>query len=119
VPRYEEDALRAAPRMIERLVNANTQNVREKLVVHYKGRLGSVLFYNALIEAIWSMVGDLAIRTQQGYESGYFKKCKYCDIPFLATDKRQKFCPRPESLGPGQSKCSLKYHQHKLKIRRG
>jgi len=116
VPRSEAEALRGAPHIIETLVNANTENIRQKIVVHYKDRLGSVLFYNALIEAIWSMVGDLAIKAQQGHESGYFLKCEWCRTPFLATDKRQKFCPRPEWAGPGESLCSLGYRQHKVQV---
>jgi len=119
MPTSEADALQSVPYFIERLVNENTKNLQQKLVVHYKGRLGSVLFYNALIEAIWSMVGDLALKTQQGQESGYFKRCEYkeCNTPFLATDKRQRFCPRPEEAGDGESLCGLKFRQHNLQTR--
>jgi len=63
VPRSEAEALRAAPHIIEILVNANTENIRQQLIVHHKGRLGSVLFFNALIETIWSMLGELASLT--------------------------------------------------------
>jgi hypothetical protein len=119
MPRDKGNALIAVPHVIEILVNANTENVRSKLVVHYKGKLDSVIFYNASIEAIWSMVGDLAIRTQQGQGSAYFVKCKYCQTPFLAKDKRQQFCPIPEGYtGRKQSLCGLKYRQRELQARK-
>jgi hypothetical protein len=111
VPRSTSEALWAAPSLISLLVNANTKNVRSELVVHHKARLGSVLFFRALIEAIWSMLGNLALAA--GDDSVHWEKCVHCHTPFLATDDRQQFCPPPEGgfVGRRQSLCGLKHRQ--------
>lgn len=114
VPVSAGEALRFAEVFIAMLVNGNTENMRQKLEVQHNGTLVSVLSFRALIEAIWSMVGDLALKIQQGQENGYFKKCEWCKITFLATDKRQRFCPPATGQ---QSLCGLKYRQHKLQLK--
>ena len=114
-PKSESDALWYAPSVITLLVNANTMNIHQELILDSKGRIMPVQRYHALIEAIWSMVGDLATKTRQEDESAYFKRCKRCGTPFLATDKRQKFCPPILSK---ESLCGNKFRQHKFQAKK-
>jgi len=119
VPRSEGEALWSAPSLIEIFVNANTRDIHQELVAGHNNELGSVLFCNTLIEAIWSMAGNIAVKTAG--EGDYFRRCEWCNTPFLATDKRQKFCPTPEGLSGKrkQSLCGLQYRQHKLQTKTG
>jgi len=111
------------------LVNANTAKIREELVqrqelmwverdvtVMVASRREGLVWvrrYGALIEVIWSMVGDIAVKGHQDGEV-YLRRCEWCRIPFLATDKRQRFCPPP--AGSKKSLCGLKYRWHKMQI---
>ena len=58
------------------------------------------------------MVGELAVRSTA--EGDYFRRCEWCGTPFLANDKRQRFCPDEFSK---QSLCGLKYRQYKLEAK--
>ena len=91
------------------------------VTVFYGARQKNLLVYRSLVEAIWSMVGELALKVQTGNTKGYFKRCHECDTPFLATDKRQQFCPRPEGdlVERNQSLCGLKYRQRNQKPKDG
>ena len=109
-PKSESDALWYAPSVIALLVNANTKNIHRELMISFRGKIMSVQWYYALIEAIWSMVGDLAMKAQQEGESGYFQRCELCNSVFFAKDKRQRFCP--PNIGQ-QSLCGLKFRQRK------
>jgi len=119
ISRDGKGALQCIPKIIEILVNNNASNIHSKIGVSANGELTSYLAFSALIEAIWSMLGDIAIKTQKGNEAGYIKKCAWCGTPFLAKDKRQLFCPAPEGYGTRQqSLCGLKYRQHKLLVKK-
>ena len=134
IPKTDREALWYARPFVALLVNANTRSLHQRLVVHQtkesdtkegmKAFFSSVLFYDSLIEAIWSMVGELAIRIEEGHEDGYLKRCDWCQSVFWTGDKRQRFCPRPEGdkveRNKGerrQSLCGLKYRQHNLKVK--
>ena len=109
-PKSESDALWSIPTILSFFVNANTRNIKQELWINSKGRIMSIRRFHALIEAIWSMVGDLAMKAQQEEEKRYFRRCIWCNTPFLATDKREKFCP--PILGK-ESLCGLKFRQRK------
>lgn len=115
-PKSESDALWSIPSIIALLVNANTKNIHQKLDISHKGRIIPLQMYHALIEAIWSMVGDLAIKAQQEKEKESFKICGWCGSPFWATHKRRKFCP---PIFGKESLCGLKYRQHKFQAKKG
>ena len=114
-PRSDEDALWYAPSIITLLVNNNTRNIYEELILDSKGRIIPVQFYRALAEAIWSMVGTLAVKAQQDEERPYFKICKGCGTPFFAKDKRQLYCP---PIKGQQSHCGLISRQHRFQAKK-
>lgn len=120
LPESTKDALNIAAVTITILVKGNTENMRQELMAGHNAALSSILSFNALIEAIWSMIGDLALKAQRGQEDGYFKKCEWCSMPFLASDRRQRFCPGPtwSTRESKQSLCGLKFRQHKLQIKK-
>lgn len=115
-PKSESDALWYAPSIITLLVNANTRTLRQELILNSKGKIFSIQLYHTLIEAIWSMAGNLATRAQQDPENGYFRRCAWCNTPFLATDKRRKYCP---PIFGKESLCGNKFRQHKFQAKKG
>jgi|GEM_PF-4598689 len=115
-PKSESDTLWAIPHVIAILVNANTKNIHQELMISSRGRIMSVQMYQALIEAIWSMVGNLAMKAQQEGERIYFNRCEWCNSVFIAKDKRQRFCP--PIIGK-ESLCGLKFRQRKCQANKG
>lgn len=110
-PTIDSDILGVIPSLIANLVNDNTKNMHQEL---WQDEFLWVMRFRSLIEVIWSMVGDIALKSTG--EGDYFRRCEWCNTPFLATDKRQRFCPPPE-VGGGlkkQSLCGLQYRQHKV-----
>jgi len=110
LPLSHADALGLGRVTVTEMVNANIANIRQELVPRYQD-LVWVRIFHALIEVIWSMVGDIAVKAQQE-GGGYLRRCEWCQTPFLATHKRQRFCPPPE--GSQQSLCGEKYRWHKM-----
>ncbi len=108
-PNKPGDVLSVVPSLIATLVNANTKGMRQEL---WEKEFVWVRKYRTLIEVIWSMVGELAVRSTA--EGDYFRRCEWCGTPFLANDKRQRFCPDEFSK---QSLCGLKYRQYKLEAK--
>jgi hypothetical protein len=108
-PNKSGDVLSVIPSLIATLVNANTKGMRQEL---WEKEFVWVRKFRTLIEVIWSMVGELAVRSTA--EADYFRRCEWCGTPFLANDKRQRFCPDEFSK---QSLCGLKYRQYKLEVR--
>ena len=115
-PRSERDALWYAPHLISLLVNRNTAHIHQELIPNSRGTIRSVQICHSMIEAMWSMVGTLAMKAQHDEERPYFGICDECDTPFFAKDKRQKYCPPAEGEGK-QSLCGLKHRQHKFKAK--
>lgn len=108
-PTKPGDILGGIPSLIATLVNANTRNMRQEL---WQTEFLWVRKFRSLIEVIWAMVGELAVKSTG--EGDYFRRCEWCGTPFLAKDKRQRFCPDEFSK---QSLCGLKYRQHKLEAK--
>ncbi|MFC1965956.1 hypothetical protein ACFLWI_03300 [Chloroflexota bacterium] len=115
VPSTEEDALWFARDMITMLVNKNTEHVRQELELYNESQIRKIQIYLVLIEAIWSMVGELVFRAQLDEERPYFKKCGLCDTPFYAKDRRQRYCP---PIKGRQSHCGNIARQHKFQAKK-
>lgn len=113
-PTIDSDVLGIVPSLIANLVNDNTRNMHQEL---WQSEFLWVMHFRSLIEVIWSMVGDIAVKSTG--EGDYFRRCEWCNTPFLATDKRQRFCPPPEGWAGkrNQSLCGLQYRQHKLQAK--
>lgn len=115
-----------AAKMLTRLVNNNTEGISWKLSCDEStGTIAQDLGFNALIEVIWYQVARLAISAQE-QKGQIVRICRQCQIPFMATDRRQQFCP-PE-IFPRQDKskrkpgslCGARYRMNKMnKMRKG
>lgn len=101
---------------VSHLINVNTAGVRRRFVIDAKKpRFTTQLSANALIEVIWYLVGNAALISQEGNGKS-IKNCKECNLPFIATDRRQQFCP--PSAVPGkrqQSLCGAKWRMRKFR----
>jgi len=113
-PRTSKEAQEMAIHIIKTVVNDNTKGIRMELKDEGDGLIIWNRQYSALIEAIWLMVGDMAIITREGNDRLYLRRCEWCNTPFKATHKRQRFCP--PDIG-NQSLCGLKYRQHRFKAK--
>ena len=114
----DEEVVWLTRTIIAMLVNDNTEKIRQVLK---GGREESVWLrrFNSLIEAIWSMVGDLAVKTEQQSEKAYARQCEECGEMFFSNDRRQKFCPPIEGLdGHRQSTCGLRSRQRTYRKRK-
>ena len=103
--------------IVAMLVSDNTEKMHQVLEGG-REELIWVRRFNGLIEAIWSMVGDLATKAEQQSEKEYFVRCEHCKEVFFSDDGRQRFCPPVEGqAGRRQSLCGLQYRQHKLQAK--
>ncbi|UNC92419.1 hypothetical protein [Candidatus Contubernalis alkaliaceticus] len=94
--------------MVSHLIDENTKRVRRTLFLGGKklDRFMQSFYSRSLIEAIWYMIGDAALLSQEKNGKG-IRTCKECGLPFIVTDKRQQFCPGDEySKG---SLCGARY----------
>jgi ribosomal protein S27AE len=118
IPYYDEHtSLYSAHVLLDWLVNQNIKNIHSRLFIGECWIRG----YEAVIETIWVMVGDIAIKAYKDNDNIYLRRCEYCGTPFLATHKKQIFCPPSTMLslhGRKQSPCGLKYRQRKLQNRK-
>lgn len=85
-----------AIQMASHLINTNSRGVsrviglaEEDLAPAIPWQFAQLLNGRSLIEVIWHQVGDAALNP-----SGKGTRiCNECGLPFIVTDKRQKFCP--------------------------
>lgn len=78
------------------LININIQNAVRTIGIKTKRSVPTEQYiftqqfaFRSLIEAIWYMIGDAAVNlNRRGV-----RICQECGLPFIVTDKRQKFCP--------------------------
>ena len=68
----------------------------------------SVLKFTALIQLIYWQVADWI-------DGERLRRCEECQTSFFARDDRQRFCPRPLALGPGESLCAKRFHMRALR----
>lgn len=88
-----------AIQMASHLINTNSRGVSRVIGLMEKNSMPVIpcqfvqlLNGRSLIEAIWHQVGDAALNP-----SGKGTRiCNECGLPFIVTDKRQKFCPGDE-----------------------
>lgn len=83
-----------ALQMVNLLINKNTEGVHRQLILD-TNNLDRSLFQFAsrsLIESIWYLVGDAYLLSFEKKGKGV-GTCEECGLPFIMTDKRQKFCP--------------------------
>jgi hypothetical protein len=113
-PVTAKDALWCAPSIITILVNGNTTHLHRELMLDSKGKIVEVQLYRALTEAMWSMIGTLAIKAQLGEERPHFRMCKFCGTIFFANHGRQWFCP---PIWGQQSSCGNAIRQRKYQVR--
>lgn len=83
-----------ALQMVNLQINKNTEGVRRQLILNEREMNKSVPQFasRSLIEAIWYMVGDIYLLSFEDKGKG-IRTCEECGMPFIVTDKRQKFCP--------------------------
>jgi hypothetical protein len=114
---------RDAQLLISILVNENTKGVRRTFGFD-EGRLGFRRYYgfDALIEVIWYMIGDVFMASQKEQRQkeegkGLIRLCECdgCSKPFIAHDKRQRFCP-PE-FGEKESLCAVRNRMRRRRKR--
>jgi hypothetical protein len=97
-----------AAELLAHLVNANTGGVRHKLRYHsLDNGIHRGLTARALIEAIWSMVGEAASLATESRFSGV-RLCEECGAPFIVTNMRQKFCPNARLGDSSESNCGAR-----------
>ncbi len=118
LPAQEQDILDIVPGLVTDIVNDNTQNMGQELWSDVRTDGTQFLWvhkFRSLLEAIWSMVGDLAVKGVAN--PSRLRRCEWCGAIFEVTDKRQKFCPPVESpfVSRQQSPCGLSYRQKKLR----
>lgn len=107
-----------AIQIVNHLVNSNSEGVQRRLLL--KGntipetpyKFAQQLAARSLIEAIWYMVGNAALLSQEKNGKGV-RTCQECGLPFIITDKRQRFCP-----GDAFSKGSLCGARNRMKKHR-
>ena len=95
-----------AKEILTHIINTNTKGVRRRLYVTAEGKISHQLEASALIEVIWHHVGDAALPSGNG-----IRICKECGLPFIVTDKRQRFCPG-DDFSSG-STCGTRYRVRK------
>ncbi|MBM3131731.1 MAG: hypothetical protein FJZ95_01695 [Chloroflexi bacterium] len=98
------------------LVTANTEGVRY-CFREDGGRMTAYRSWDALIEVIWALVGDMAVSaTEQDKRKGklaHIRGCALCHTPFLAHHGRERYCPPPE--GSKESLCGRTARMRKLR----
>ncbi len=85
-----------AVQLVSHLININSRNVVRTIGIKTKRSTPTEQYvftqqfaFRSLIEAIWYMVGGAAVNlNRKGVQI-----CRECGLPFIVTDKRQKFCP--------------------------
>lgn len=113
----EEDFVRQHARdVLAYLVEHNTGSVR-RVLVSATGELGHKHEFGSLIEAIWYMVGDKALLSQER-GGGVIASCEECGNLFVASRKPARghfaFCP-PELSGQKYSLCGLRNRMRRLR----
>lgn len=97
-----------AAELLAHLVNANTAGVTHRLRYNIlDNRIHRGLTARALIEAIWSMIGEAAAPPAESRFSGV-RLCEECGAPFIVTNVRQKFCPNARLGDSSESNCGAR-----------
>ncbi len=88
-----------AQKLLIKVINKNTESVREMLQLSKDNIIVPEFQADSLLDVIYWHVGRAAL-------SGV-RSCKECGTPFVALDKRQKYCPGDEFSATG-SLCGLR-----------
>ncbi len=94
------DPVSAAHQYLRSLINPNIREVAFQLYEAPQGKSQFFFHFRAMIEVVyWHLANAL--------EGGKVRRCAECRRPFIATDRRQRFCPPP---GAGRSRCASRFH---------
>lgn len=94
------DPVSAAHQYLRSLINPNIREVALQLYEAPQGKSQFFFHFRAMIEVVyWHLANAL--------EGGKVRRCAECRLPFIATDRRQRFCPPP---GAGRSRCASRFH---------
>lgn len=94
-------ALEFAITILKELLNENVKGIRRKaFLTKDPYKIKSYFHFDALIQVVFWQLFDAA-------ENGEFRRCKQCQAPFIARDKRQRFCPA--RYGEKESRCTIAY----------
>ena len=94
------DPVCAAHHYLRSLINPNIREVALQLYEAPQGKSQTFFRFRAMIEVVyWHLANAL--------ERGEVRRCAECRRPFIATDRRQRFCPPP---GAGRSRCASRFH---------
>lgn len=108
-----------AYRLLAEMVNENTKGIHQGLQTTKRG-LALSRTATALIEVIWYLVGEAALLVSRGMSreerpAQGIRMCEECGLPFVVTDRRQRFCP--PDFG-SKSLCATRARQRRLRERR-
>ena len=96
---FSGDPIEKTQTILRTLINPNIKGIQRRILTGKHGHFHAYFRYHALIELIyWQLANQL--------ERGYARCCKECQRPFVAHDRRQRFCPPPN--GVKQSRCATR-----------
>lgn len=92
--------VQAAQKLIVQLINRNLVGITPTLKFDDKtGDFSASFTFQALFNVVYWHLREVILR-------GTLRTCEECGAPFIATDKRQRFCPPPE--GVKESRCATR-----------
>jgi hypothetical protein len=103
-----------ARRLVANIINPHLRGVFPALAYEFNDHHNGVLTlqrqyrFDSLVSMIYHHIADVAV-------GGRVVICQECGLPFVQTDRRQQFCPKPP--GARESHCAARFHQREYRKR--
>lgn len=99
-------SLELASKIVRTLLDENVKGITRKSFPTKDHQIQSFFRFDALIQVVYWQLFDAA-------EKGELRRCKQCQAPFIARDKRQRFCPK--RFKEKESRCTRAYRAKRFR----